>query len=89
MAHVGLGLTFLAHQAWLMVDAILRTLARLFVTRRNLLEWTTAAQAKASHDLDLAGFYRQMAGSVAIAAVIAALVLVVKPGREPGSPRRS
>ena len=52
-----------------MVDAIVRTLARLYVTRRNLLEWTTAAQAKASHDLDLAGFYRQMAGGVAIAAV--------------------
>ena len=79
VAHVGLGLAFLAHQAWLMVDAILRTLARLYVTRRNLLEWTTAAQAKASHDLDLAGFYRQMAGSVAIAAGTAALVLVVKP----------
>ncbi len=78
-AHVGLGLAFLAHQAWLMVDAILRTLARLYVTRRNLLEWTTAAQAKASHDLDLAGFYRQMAGSVAIATVTAALVLIVKP----------
>ena len=53
-AHVGLGLTFLAHQAWLMVDAIVRTLARLYVTRRHLLEWTTAAQAKASRDLDLA-----------------------------------
>ena len=79
-AHVGLGLTFLAHQAWLMVDAILRTLARLYVTRRNLLEWTTAAQAKASHDLDLAGFYRQMAGGVAIAAATAVLVLAVKPG---------
>ncbi len=79
VAHVGLGLAFLAHQASLMVDAILRTLARLYVTRRNLLEWTTAAQAKASHDLDLAGFYRQMAGSVAIATGTAALVLVVKP----------
>ena len=50
-----LGFTFLAHQAWLMVDAIVRTLARLYVTRRNLLEWVTAAQAKASRDLDLAG----------------------------------
>ena len=79
-AHVGLGFTFLAHQAWLMVDAILRTLARLYATRRNLLEWTTAAQAKASHDLDLAGFYRQMAGGVAIAAAAAILVLAVKPG---------
>ena len=43
-----LGLTFLAHQAWLMLDAIVRTLARLYVTHRDLLEWTTAAQAKAS-----------------------------------------
>jgi cyclic beta-1,2-glucan synthetase len=79
-AHVGLGLTFLAHQAWLMVDATLRALARLYATRRNLLEWMTAAQAKASHDLDLAGFYRQMAGGVAIAAATGFLVLAMKPG---------
>ena len=79
-AHVGLGLAFLAHQAWLMGDAILRTVTRLYVTRRNLLEWTTAAQAKASHDLGLAGFYRQMAGGVAIAACTAALVFAMKPG---------
>ena len=38
-----------------MLDAIVRTLVRLYVTRRNLLEWMTAAQAKASRDLDLAG----------------------------------
>jgi len=82
-AHVGLGFTFLAHQAWLMVDAIGRTLARLYVTRRNLLEWTTAAQAKASGALDVAGFYRQMAGGVALAAAVAVLVLVVKPGAGP------
>jgi cyclic beta-1,2-glucan synthetase len=79
-AQVALGVTFLAHQAWLMADAILRTLARLMVTRRNLLEWTTAAQAKASHDLGLRGFYRQMASGVAIAAATAVLVLALKPG---------
>ncbi|MGZ6271219.1 MAG: glucoamylase family protein, partial [Candidatus Limnocylindrales bacterium] len=78
-AHIGLGFTLLAHQAWLMVDAILRTLVRLYATRRNLLEWMTAAQAKASHDLELGGFYRQMAGGVAIAAVTAVLVLALKP----------
>ncbi|MDQ6682472.1 MAG: glycosyl transferase, partial [Chloroflexota bacterium] len=78
--HVGLGFTFLAHQASLMGDAIVRTLARMYGTRRNLLEWTTAAQAKASHDLGLAGFYQQMAGGVAIAAVAAVLVLAAKPG---------
>ena len=36
---------FLAHQAWLMSDAIIRTLFRLFITRHDLLEWTPAGQA--------------------------------------------
>src|SRR3984893_18792042 len=53
----------LAHQAWLMGDAIARTLVRLLVTRRHLLEWVTAAQAKTGPRLDLLGFYRQMAGA--------------------------
>ena len=44
---------FLPHQAWLMVDAISRTLFRLFVSHRNLLEWVTAAQASLRARLDL------------------------------------
>jgi cyclic beta-1,2-glucan synthetase len=44
LLQVGLGIVFLAHQAWLMGDAILRTLFRLTASRRDLLEWTTAAQ---------------------------------------------
>src|SRR3989475_5124738 len=35
-------ITMLAHQAWLMSDAIVRTLVRMCVTRRHLLEWVTA-----------------------------------------------
>ena len=50
-------LTLLAHQAWLMADAISRTLYRLFVSHRRLLEWTTAAQAKRTRRLDVRGFY--------------------------------
>ena len=57
---------FLAHQAWLMTDAIGRTLYRLLVSRRHLLDWITAAQAKVGLRLELYGFYRQMAGGVAI-----------------------
>ena len=34
---------FLPHRAWLMADAIARTLFRLVITRRRLLEWETAA----------------------------------------------
>ena len=57
---------FLAHQAWLMADAIGRTLFRLLVSHRHLLDWVTAAQATVGPRLDLAGFYRQMSGSVTI-----------------------
>ena len=74
-----LDITFLAHQAWLMVDAIVRTLARLLVTRKHLLEWQTAAQVKADRDLDLRGFYRQMAGSVGLAAVVGLLAVTSSP----------
>ena len=38
-------LTFLAHQAILSLDGVVRTLLRRFVTRRRLLEWETAAEA--------------------------------------------
>ena len=51
-----LNLTFLADQAWMMSDAIARTLWRIFVSHRHLLEWTAAAQAIAGKRLDLGGF---------------------------------
>jgi len=57
---------FLAHQAWLMGDAIARTVFRLYFTRRHLLEWVPAAQATMSSRLDFGGFYRRMAGAVVI-----------------------
>jgi cyclic beta-1,2-glucan synthetase len=68
--------TLLAHQAWLMTDAIGRTLFRLFVSRRNLLEWVTAAQAQLSSRLSLLGVYRRMSASVVIA-VLATLVAIL------------
>ncbi len=40
-------LVFLPLQAFVMVDAIVRTLSRLAITHRNLLEWETAAEAEA------------------------------------------
>jgi hypothetical protein len=43
-----LTLIFLAHQAFLMVDAILRTLVRQFVTHKHLLEWESMAQTESA-----------------------------------------
>jgi cyclic beta-1,2-glucan synthetase len=41
-----LAVAFLPHQAFVSADAIARTLVRLTVTRRNLLEWQTASQVE-------------------------------------------
>ncbi len=76
---VMLNLAFLIHQAWLMGDAIVRTLARLLFTRKHLLEWQTAAQVKADREPGLQDFYRQMAGSVGLAVIVGLTVGVVKP----------
>jgi cyclic beta-1,2-glucan synthetase len=74
ISQVGLTITFIAHQAWLMSDAILRTLGRLAITRKNLLQWVTAAQAKHVVDLSLYRTFRRMAGAVWLA--LAALIIV-------------
>ncbi|HEY3067578.1 MAG TPA: glucoamylase family protein [Methylomirabilota bacterium] len=78
-AQIGLAITMLAYQAALMTDAIVRTLVRVYVTRRGLLEWTTAAQATAGLRLDLAGFVRRMAGGYALAGVAAVAVAAARP----------
>lgn len=74
-----LQLSFLANNAWVMSDAILRTLWRL-LRRRNLLEWVTAAQAERSHGSDLAGYVIRMYGSILLAFLASVLILLVQPG---------
>ena len=76
-------LAFLADQAWRMLDAMARTLTRLAVTRRHLLEWTTAAQSARAPRLDLQGFYRQMAGGIALGLATAAIALLFSPASWP------
>ncbi|HTQ79201.1 MAG TPA: glycosyl transferase, partial [Thermoanaerobaculia bacterium] len=77
-AQVGLAITFLAHQAWLMSDAIVRTLVRLGLTHKRLLQWVTAAQAKAGLGNELGLFYRRMDGGVTFAGLAACLVALAR-----------
>ncbi|MBB4637081.1 GH36-type glycosyl hydrolase domain-containing protein [Longimicrobium terrae] len=57
---VGLAVAFLPHQAWVSADAIARTLWRLFVTRRSLLEWQTASGAERSASRAASSVWRAM-----------------------------
>ncbi|HSI01240.1 MAG TPA: glucoamylase family protein, partial [Reyranella sp.] len=74
VAQTALLVAFLPHQAWLMLDAIVRTLYRLFVSRRRLLDWTTAAQSKALLRTDWMAFAGQMTGSLFITSLAAVAV---------------
>jgi len=69
-SQIGLTFAFLAYQCWLMSDAILRTLGRLFITHRNLLEWVTAAQSETSAGSRLSVAYKRMAGGLALAVAV-------------------
>lgn len=82
-AQTFLSLVFLPDQAWRMGDAIARTLVRLLVTRRHLLEWTTAARSTASPRLDVPGFYRQMAGGTTLALLTTGSALAFAPSSWP------
>jgi len=84
-SQIGLTITMLTHQAWLMSDAIVRTLVRVYVTHRRLLEWVTAAQAKAGLRLDLRGFCRRMGGGVALAGAASVAVAWGRPEAWPAA----
>jgi cyclic beta-1,2-glucan synthetase len=76
-------ITMLAHQAWLMMDAVLRTLGRLYITRRNLLQWVAAAQAAYGIEPGLRAFYGHLRWGVFLAALAALLCVGLKPGAWP------
>ena len=78
LSQIGFHVSLLAHQAWLMADAIVRTLFRLLVSHRHMLEWVTAAQAKFGLPLTIPGFYRRMAGGVALS-FVAGIVVAYAP----------
>jgi cyclic beta-1,2-glucan synthetase len=78
LQQVGLSLAFLAHQAWSSVDATGRTLWRLFVSHKNLLEWTSAAVAERRLGSDPRSFWVRMWPASAIAVVLEVAVLLFR-----------
>jgi cellobiose phosphorylase len=72
---LALVLIFLPHQAWISADAILRTVWRLLVSRRHLLEWQTASQTERGIPDSFRVVWQNMWPAVALAAVV--LVAVV------------
>lgn len=78
-AQFALVVVFLAHQSWLMTDAILRTLYRMFISRRYLLEWITAAHAEKTSRHNVRTFVLFMWPAPAIAMASFVMIIFVQP----------
>ena len=83
LIQAGLMVILVAHQAWLMGDAIVRTMVRLTITRRHLLEWVPAAQAARDSHPGVLHFYKRMAGAVVIGVVALAIAWIWGRGTLP------
>jgi cyclic beta-1,2-glucan glucanotransferase len=71
---VALAIVFLPHQAWVSADAIVRTLWRMAVSRRHLLEWRTASQTERAMQSSFRAVWRGMWPAVLLASAIVAAV---------------
>jgi len=71
-----LAVTVLPHQAWVSADAIARTLSRLFVSKRHLLEWQTASQTERTTKNSLREVWRRMLPAQLVTVAVAVLVTV-------------
>ncbi len=78
-----LALVFLPARAWSRADAALRAVVRMYVTRRGLLEWLPAAQARAIASLSSRDFYRRAAPSLVATIAMVGLLVWWKPGALP------
>jgi cyclic beta-1,2-glucan synthetase len=70
---------FLANNTYNMGDAILRSLYRMFVSRKHLLEWSAAAQVQKDGKHDLRAFIDLMWPAIVMAPIIGALIFISKP----------
>jgi cyclic beta-1,2-glucan synthetase len=70
-------LTFLPHQAWVSADAIVRTLYRLFISGRSLLEWQPASHSERYLPTSARYVWRRMWPAVAIALAAGVIVLLL------------
>ena len=70
----------LPHEAFVSLEAIVRTASRVLVTGRKLLEWRTASDAQRAARAGLGGFYASMWAVLAMAAA-AFVLLALLPSR--------
>jgi cyclic beta-1,2-glucan synthetase len=72
-------LVYLAHQSYLILDAITRILYRRLVSGKRLLEWVTAAQVQSDSAISLSASVRYMWVAWLIAPACGVLIFIIRP----------
>ncbi len=81
LGQVLLTLAVLPYDAFMSLDAIGRTLLRLLVTRKRLLEWQVSSDSEHNPRADLAGFYATMWIAPAVALTTGLLLALQQPAQ--------
>jgi cyclic beta-1,2-glucan synthetase len=81
LAQILLTVVFLPYDAFISLDAIGRTLLRLLITRRRLLEWRTSSETDRTARTDLGGFYASMWITPLLASVTALVLFRFAPAQ--------
>ena len=79
LAQILLTLAFLPYDAFISLDAIGRTLLRLLVTHKRLLEWQTSGDSTQTAQANLASFYATMWAAPGVALAAGAILAVKEP----------
>jgi cyclic beta-1,2-glucan synthetase len=83
LVHAAFTLACLPYEAWYAVDAIVRTLARMYVTHKHLLQWTPSSEIEhkpqGSAAMELFRSYRSML-ACPLAAGLTAAYLIARMG---------
>ena len=74
-------LAFLPYDAFVSMDAIGRTLLRMLVTHKRLLEWQTSSESERTARGDLAGFYITMWAAPGVALATGLILFLRQPAQ--------
>lgn len=70
-----LTILFLPHKAYISLNAIIKTIYRKYVSKKNLLEWTTSEDAEKNSKTDLLSYYKLMIINV-IFSIVAFILMI-------------
>ncbi|NLB40936.1 MAG: glycosyl transferase, partial [Clostridiales bacterium] len=78
LIQIVLSFVFLAHQAYLMTDAVIRSIWRLTVSHKNMLEWVTAVDSDRKFKGEHADYWHKMKESVLISILFCVITFIIR-----------